>query len=112
MNSSTGTLYRVNPSTGEAAEIDLGTDDVTNGDGILLDGKILYVVLNTANQIAVIQMDPGFTTGEIVNTLTTSDFRVPTTVTEFGNALYAVNARFGAITSPSTEYGVVKASKK
>ncbi len=34
------------PLTGASQEIDLGTESVTNGDGILLDGKRLWVVQN------------------------------------------------------------------
>src|SRR6266540_2128554 len=44
VNSSEGALYRVDPTTGVAIRIDLGGDSVPNGDGILLQGKKLYVV--------------------------------------------------------------------
>jgi DNA-binding beta-propeller fold protein YncE len=93
-NSSSAELYLVDPGTGYATVIDLGADSVPAADGILLDGKTLYVVQNTLNQIAVIELDPGFTSGKVVGFLTSSFFRVPTTVAEFGNSLYAVNARF------------------
>lgn len=100
VNSGLGTLYTVNPETGEATLIDLGGDAVPNGDGILLDGKTLYVVQNQLNQIAKIQLAPDFSAGTVVDLITDSDFRVPTTVTEFGSRLYAVNARFGLEPGP------------
>ena len=50
VQSNTGKLFRVNPSTGATVEIALGGEDVMNGDGILLDGKTLYVVQNHAEQ--------------------------------------------------------------
>ena len=111
VNSTLGTLYRVDPETGEASLIDLGGDDVSSGDGILLDGKTLYVVRNTRNEIAVVELGPGATGGELVGTITDDDFDVPTTVAGFGNALYAVNARFGTADPQSAEYDVVKVSK-
>ncbi len=112
VNSTTGTLYKVDPASGYATEIDLGGDTVTNGDGILLDGCTLYVVRNFLNEIAVVELDPTFTSGEITGTLTSPDFDVPTTIAEFGRSLYAVNARFGDPDPLNIEYDVVKVSKK
>ena len=111
VNATLGRLYVVDPATGVAQEIDLGGDDVTNGDGILLDGRTLYVVQNQNNQIAVVELSPDFTSGEVTGTITSPFFDVPTTVAEFGNDLYAVNARFGTEPGPETEYDVVRVSK-
>ena len=41
VNGTLGTLYRVDPETGEATLIDLGGANVERGDGILLDNKTL-----------------------------------------------------------------------
>jgi sugar lactone lactonase YvrE len=51
VNSAEGALYHVDPLTGHATRIDLGGGSVSNGDGILLLGKDLYVVQNRLNQI-------------------------------------------------------------
>jgi len=111
VNSVDGVLYNVDPATGEATRIDLGGASVPNGDGILLQGKTLYVVQNRLNQIAVVELNSDFTQGTIVDTITDSDFRVPTTIARFGNSLYAVNARFGTPPTPGTEYEVVRVSR-
>jgi sugar lactone lactonase YvrE len=108
VNSVDGVLYNVNPTTGVATRIDLGGASVPNGDGILLRGKTLYVVQNRLNQIAVVELNADLTVGTIAETLTDPDFRVPTTIARFGNALYAVNARFGTPPTPETEYEVVR----
>ena len=108
VNSTEGALYTVDPNTGVATRIDLGTGAVPNGDGILLQGKTLYVVQNQLNQIAVIRLNADLTAGEIVETITSPNFRVPTTIARFGNSLYAVNARFGTPPTPDTEYEVVR----
>jgi len=112
VNSTTGTLYTVDPSSGIATHIDLGTGSVPNGDGILLQGKTLYVVQNTRNQIAVVELASDYRSGEITNLITSPLFRVPTTITRFGASLYAVNARFGTPPTPDTEYDVVRVPRK
>ena len=111
VNSTEGALYNVDPITGVATRIDLGTGAVPNGDGILLQGKTLYVVQNQLNQIAVVELSADLTSGTITETITDSDFRVPTTIARFGNSLYAVNARFGTVPTPDTEYEVVRVSR-
>jgi sugar lactone lactonase YvrE len=112
VNSSLGTLYRVDPNSGVATLIDLSGGSVPFGDGILLQGRTLYVVQNQLNQIAVVQLSPDFTSGEVVTTIMDEDFRVPTTVASFGRYLYAVNARFGTPPTPDTEYEVVQVLRR
>ena len=108
VNSVDGLLYKVDPKSGEATRIDLGTATLPNGDGILLQGKTLYVVQNRLNQVAVVRLNSDYTSGRISNTLTRPEFRVPTTIARFGDALYVVNARFGTPPTPDTEYEVVR----
>jgi hypothetical protein len=60
------------------------------------------------NRIAVVELASNLASGEIVDLLTNSSFDVPTTIAKFGNALYAVNARFGTVPTPETEYDVVR----
>ena len=111
VNSSEGALYNVDPDTGFATRI-LAAGSVPNGDGILLEGKTLYVVQNQLNQIAVVEMNSDLTAGTIVDTITGPQFRVPTTIARFGSDLYAVNARFGIPPDPTNEYEVVQVPGK
>ena len=109
VNSTTGNLYRVDPKTGETIQVDLGAEGaVTMGDGLALRGKTLYVVRNRANEIVAVRMNNNWTEGNVVDTITQANFDVPTTIAFFGNALYAVNARFNTTPTPSTEYNVVR----
>lgn len=105
VNSSEGALYNVDPSSGDATRIDLGGDNVAFGDGILLQGKTLYVVQNQLNQVAVVKLNADLTAGSVEETLTSPLFQVPTTVARFGTRLYVVNAQFGL---PDTEFEVVR----
>jgi sugar lactone lactonase YvrE len=108
IQSSTSTLFRVDPSTGEATVVDLGGTALPNGDGLLVVGRTLYVVQNQLNTVAVVRLDPQGTSGTVVDRLTDPDFAVPTTIARFGSGLYLPNARFGTPPTPDTEYDVVR----
>jgi sugar lactone lactonase YvrE len=111
VNSGQGRLFTVDPSSGEAKLIDLGGASVSAGDGILLDGNFLYVVRNQLNRIAVVKLAPDLSAGKVIVEMTHPAFDVPTTVTEFGSRLYAVNARFSTPPTPTTTYSVVQIQK-
>ena len=108
VNSTTGELYTVDPENGDATQVDLGGDTVPAGDGIVLQGRTLYVVQNALDQVAVIELAPDLRSGVLTDTLTSTDFRIPTTADVFGHSLYAVNARFGVTPTPDTEYEIVR----
>jgi hypothetical protein len=84
---------------------------VTNGDGILLDGHTLYVVRNQLNLIAVVELNRSLTEGEYERDIASPEFKIPTTIAEFGHFLYAVNARFDQAI-PGTEYQIVRVAKQ
>jgi sugar lactone lactonase YvrE len=108
INSETGTLYNVDPATGEAVAVDTGGTLLTQGDGILLQGSTLYVVRNQANQVVELRMSPDFLSATFVDSVTDPDFDVPTTIARQGSRLYVVNARFGTTPTPETaEYDIV-----
>lgn len=106
-----GRLYRIDPSSGVAKTISLGTESVPNGDGILLTGNTLYVVQNQLNRVAVIALGAGLSNGRVVTRLSDPDFSVPTTIDDFGRRLYAVNARFGQPNPGTLPYEVVQLRK-
>ncbi len=108
VQSATGLLFRVDPDTGVATTVDLGGYSLTNGDGLLVIGRTLYVVRNSSNNVAVFRLDAAGTSGELVEEVTDSDFRVPTTIARFGDSLFLPNARFGTPPTPDTEYSVVR----
>ena len=108
VQSATGMLWRIDPATGAGQAIDLGGATLLNGDGLLLHGRTLYVVQNRSNQIAVVRLDRGFASGEVVRTITDEGFAVPTTIARSGSSLYAVNARFGTPPTPETDYWITR----
>jgi hypothetical protein len=111
VQSATGKLFAISPTTGRTEEIDLGGATLPFGDGILLEGQTLYVVQNQLDRIAIVRLSPGLKTGTITGVLTDEDLDVPTTIAPFGNSLYAVNARFGRATPTDNHFEVVKVQK-
>jgi sugar lactone lactonase YvrE len=89
----TGQLF-TSDHNGVTKGIDLGGESVPGGDGILLEGRTLFVVQNQLNLIARIKLDRQLTSGMVVERIESGDFDVPTTIDRFGDRLYAVNARF------------------
>ena len=82
-----------------------------NGDGILLDGKTLYVVQNRSNLVAKIALAKNLASGRVLARIGNADFDVPTTIAEHGKALYAVNARFPPPPPPTPDYWVTRLRK-
>ena len=109
VQSATGRLFTVTPAGVTRAIAVAG--GVPNGDGILLDGKTLYVVQNQLNQVAKIRLAPSLRSGRVLTRITNPGFSVPTTIAEQGSRLYAVNARFGTPPTPTTEYWVTRLRK-
>jgi sugar lactone lactonase YvrE len=118
VNTAAAALFRVDPETGEATEVDLGDYNLTNGDGLLVQGNTLYVVQNRLNQIAVFNIAADGTSGDLLRVLTSDDldesvtFSVPTTVAVFGNSLYLPNARFGILNPETAEYWITRVDRR
>ena len=108
VQSNTGLLFRINPRTGVTRQVDLGGASLTNGDGLLLIGRVLFVVRNRLNEIAVVKLDRSLDRGRLVTTITDPDFDVPTTIALQDGRLYAVNARFGNPDPASARYDIVR----
>ncbi|MBW6436667.1 superoxide dismutase [Actinoplanes hulinensis] len=106
VQSNTGFLFRVSYS-GVTSRIDVGDTLLTNGDGLWLRGRNLYVVQNRLNQIAEIRLNRSGTTGTPVSVTTDPSFDVPTTIAEYRERFYLPNARFTTPPTPETTYDAV-----
>ncbi len=105
INSSNGTLYRVDPVTGVATAVEGGTG-LASGDGLLLRGHTLYVVQNTLDKVAVLDVSDDGTSAVWQREITSTALDVPSTVARWGTRLYLPNARFTTPPTPDTAYDV------
>lgn len=75
-------------------------------------GRTLDVVQNRLNQVAVVELNRRGTAGEVVDTLTSPMFEVPTTVAAYKDSLYLPNARFTTPPNPETTYSVTRIDRE
>ena len=80
-----------------------------------LAGRQLWIVENFANRLVRVTLSPDLTSGAITSVITSTLFRVPTTVAKHGSRLALVNGRFdlglpppfGSGAPPGTDFDVV-----
>ena len=120
-HSTLGAVMTVDPRTGSSRDIAVTGGAITPGtpDGLLLDGKTLWVLENFSERLVKLELSPDLTSGEITATLTSDLFRIPTTLAEHGSLLAFVNGRFdvgfpppfGPGAPPGTDFDVVQLQK-
>ena len=96
VKSATGELFRIDTTTKEVSLIDTGGADLTNGDGVLLDGQTLYVVRNQQELIVPVELSADFSSGTASEPFTDESFMYPTTIAQSSGDLFAVNSQFNA----------------
>lgn len=111
-----GLLFRVNPRTGVARSIDTDGYLVTNGDGIEVRDRWLYVVRNRDNIVPVFRLSWNLRhatrIGDIASPPAPNHLDVPTTATFAAGKLWAVNARFGTTDPQPADYWITRLPKR
>lgn len=105
VQSNTGMLFKIDARTGNTASINLHGQTLANGDGMLREGRQLFVVQNRLNK--VVRYTLGRDGATLAAERTDPRFDVPATVAAFGKRLYLPNARFSTPPTPETTYNVV-----
>jgi Cu-Zn family superoxide dismutase len=95
VQSNTGNLYRIDTRSKEVMQVDLGGERLENGDGILLDGRTLYVVRNRQGLIFPVRLAQDFASGEVGEGFTDPSLAYPTTIVAYDGRLLVVNSQFG-----------------
>jgi sugar lactone lactonase YvrE len=90
----TGKLFRIDTRTKAVSEIDLGGVAVAGGDGLVADGRRLFVVRHRDGQITEIRLLRGLREGRIGATITGGGLMFPTTAARAGERLLVVNSQF------------------
>ncbi len=112
VQSNVGKLFRVDSASGVSDEIELTGGDVLNEDGLELVRRTLYVVQNEQNEVGVVKLTFDLRRGTYTGAITDPDLDVPTTATANSGYLWAVNARFSTVPTPTTEYDVVRLPRR
>ena len=94
VQSNTGELFRIDTASKEVVEINLGGESLVNGDGLLLDGRTVYVVLNEQELIVPVELSGEYSSGEVGKPFTDPSFAFPTTIAKTDGRLLVVNSQF------------------
>jgi sugar lactone lactonase YvrE len=107
-----GRLYRVDPISGQATQIDVGAPRVgkDGSDGLVLVGRTLYNI-NFYNELIPIELNRDLTKGVIKPSITSPNFQGPATAARFGPSLYVVNAKLDIAPTPELTYTVSRVSR-
>lgn len=96
VKSLSGQLFRIDTRSKEVVEIDTGGADLTNGDGLLLLGRTLYVVRNQNEVIVPVELSADYSSGTAGEGFTDDSLMYPTTIAAYDGRLLAVNSQFDA----------------
>jgi hypothetical protein len=94
VQSNTGELFRIGTEGKEVVEINLGGETLTSGDGLLLDGRTVYVVRNEQELIVPVKLSGEYISGEVGEPFTDPSFAFPTTIAKTDGRLLVVNSQF------------------
>jgi Cu-Zn family superoxide dismutase len=103
----TGKLFTVELASGTVAELTVEGDAPMNGDGMALDGSVLYVVRNADSLIARYQLNDDVTTATYIDSFSDDSFQFPTTMALVGSTqALVVNSQFNAGDNPEPPFTV------
>jgi sugar lactone lactonase YvrE len=94
VQSNTGELFRIDTESKEVDEIDLGGETLANGDGLMLDGRTVYVVRNEQELIVPVTLSGEYINGEVGEPFSDPSFAFPTTLAKTDGRLLVVNSQF------------------
>src|SRR5205085_10372129 len=89
-----GLLFHIDIPTKRITPIDLKGETVPTADGLVLNGRTLYVVGQGTGEITTIAMAPDFRSGEVKARLREPALSFPATAALAGDRLYVVNTQF------------------
>jgi sugar lactone lactonase YvrE len=113
VQSNTGKLFTVDPSTRRAASRarSRSTSRLRPATGSCSTARRSTSCGTCRTGVAVVALAPDLSSGTVGSHIMDSTFDVPTTIAEFGHRLYAVNARFTTPPGPTTSYSLTQVEK-
>ncbi|MGY1728810.1 hypothetical protein ACI79J_17735 [Geodermatophilus sp. SYSU D01062] len=101
-----GALYTVDPQTGASAQI--AGADLPGVDGIVLQGRRLWAVQNSENQVTELRLRGDLTSASVREVITSDLFAAPATAIRHDGRLAVVNTHFDTGIPPTADqYEVV-----
>ncbi len=97
----TGTLYRINTATKGVRRIVL-RGDLSTGNGLLLEGRNLYIVDDEGGEIIPVTLTADFTRGVVGESFSDPSLKFPTSIAKYDEHLLVVNHQSGPVTLPFT----------
>jgi Cu-Zn family superoxide dismutase len=89
-----GLLFRIDVGTKTVSAIDTAGADLTGADGLVLDGRTLYVVRQPAAEIATVALSEDLTKGTVAARFKDAQLAWPATAAKVGDRLLVVNTQF------------------
>ncbi len=94
VQSNTGKLFRIDTDSKAVAEIPVSGGELTNGDGLVLAGGILYVVRNQQGLIVKLQLAEDLSSATVLGSTADPSLTYPTTAAIAGERMLVVNSQF------------------
>jgi hypothetical protein len=109
VQSNTGRLFRINPTTGATHRIAVKGGKLRGGAGMEPLGHRRFAVVRTSkNRITTVHLNRSLTLARVVQGTTASSFRQPTTAARLRGNLYVVNSRSSTPPKPDTAYWLTR----
>ena len=89
-----GVLYHIDTATKAITPIDIGGQPLSTADGLVLDGRTLYVVRQGEGEIVSIALNADLRSGQVKGRLKDPVFSYPATAAKAGDRLLVVNTQF------------------
>ncbi len=100
VQTNTGKLFRIATATKQVSEINVGAEEFTNGDGILLIDHVLHVMRNQNSLLVSVQLSSDYSSGTVISAFTSPAWAYPTTFAFTGDYLLVVNSQFDKRNAP------------
>jgi Cu-Zn family superoxide dismutase len=103
-----GLLYRIDTASRAVTPVVVTGGEVTGIDGLVLDGRTLYLVRQPHAEIVTLNLSPDLGAAEVVNRFKDPVLLWPATAAKAGDTLLVVNAQFNrrATNDPQTPFSV------
>lgn len=104
-----GLLFRIDVASKQIAPIDIAGEALNTADGLVLDGRTLYVVRQGEQEIVTIQLSDDLSKGKVVSRFKDAALLWPATAEKVGDELLVVNTQFNKrqTKDPVTPFSIV-----